>query len=131
MGLLDSILGSIGNRGTGNALLDGVLAMVNNPQTGGLEGLLRRFQESGMGNIADSWVSTGKNLPISADQIQQALGGDTLGSLAKSVGASSGDLSSQLAQMLPDVVDKLTPNGQVPDAGKLGELLGSLRGLVR
>lgn len=126
MGLLDSLLGAVTQRGTGNQLLDGIIAMVNNPQTGGLEGLLAKFQQSGMGNLADSWVSTGKNLPISADQITQALGSDQLGSLAKGLGLSQGDVSSQLAQLLPDVVDKLTPNGQVPDSGSLGELLGSL-----
>lgn len=126
MGLLDSLLGAVTQRGTGNPLLDGIIAMVNNPQTGGLEGLLAKFQQSGMGNLADSWVSTGKNLPISADQITQALGSDQLGSLAKGLGLSQGDVSSQLAQLLPDVVDKLTPNGQVPDSGSLGELLGSL-----
>jgi len=126
MGLLDSLLGAVTQRGTGNQLLDTVIAMVNNPQTGGLEGLLAKFQQSGMGNLADSWVSTGKNLPISADQITQALGSDQLGSLAKGLGLSQGDVSSQLAQLLPDVVDKLTPNGQVPDTGSLGDLLGSL-----
>lgn len=126
MGLLDSLLGAVTQRGTGNQLLDGIIAMVNNPQTGGLEGLLAKFQQSGMGNLADSWVSTGKNLPISADQITQALGSDQLGSLAKGLGLSQGDVSSQLAQLLPDVVDKLTPNGQVPDSGSLGDLLGSL-----
>lgn len=126
MGLLDSLLGAVTQRGTGNQLLDGIIAMVNDPQTGGLEGLLAKFQQSGMGNLADSWVSTGKNLPISADQVTQALGSDQLGSLAKGLGLSQGDVSSQLAQLLPDVVDKLTPNGQVPDAGSLGDLLGSL-----
>jgi len=126
MGLLDSLLGAVTQRGTGNQLLDGIIAMVNNPQTGGLEGLLAKFQQSGMGNLADSWVSTGKNLPISADQITQALGSDQLGSLAKGLGLSQGDVSSQLAQLLPDVVDKLTPNGQVPDSGSLVDLLGSL-----
>ena len=75
MGLLDSVLGSLSQGGSGsrNALLDTVLSLVNNPQTGGLAGLLGRFQESGLGNLADSWVSTGRNLPLSADQIQQAL----------------------------------------------------------
>ena len=130
MGLLDTILGSISQRGSGNPLIEAVLAMVNNPQTGGLEGLLARFQQGGLGNLADSWVSTGKNLPISADQITSALGSDQLGSLASSVGLSQGDMSSKLAELLPDVVDKLTPTGQIPDSGALGQLLGSLRGRI-
>ena len=129
MGLLDSVLGSLSQGGTGaggNPLLDTVLSMVNNPDTGGLAGLLQKFQQSGLGNVADSWVSTGKNLPISPDQLQNALGSGELGSLAEKLGMSTGDVSSQLADLLPGVVDKLTPNGQMPDMGSLGDLLGSL-----
>jgi uncharacterized protein YidB (DUF937 family) len=129
MGLLDSVLGSLSQGGSGsggNPLLETVLSMVNNPQTGGLAGLLQKFQEHGMGNVADSWVSTGKNLPISGDQIQEALGSGALGDIASKLGLSTGDVSSQLADLLPGVVDKLTPNGQVPDMGSLGDLLGSL-----
>jgi uncharacterized protein YidB (DUF937 family) len=129
MGLLDSVLGSLSQGGSGsggNPLLEAVLSMVNNPQTGGLAGLLQKFQEHGLGNVADSWVSTGKNLPISPDQLQNALGSGELGSLAEKLGMSTGDVSSQLADLLPGVVDKLTPNGQVPDMGSLGDLLGSL-----
>ncbi len=127
MGLLDSVLGSLSQQGTGNSLLDGVLAMVTNPANGGLEGLIAKLRDGGLGSIADSWVSTGQNLPVSADQLQQALGGSHLGSLAQNLGLSQGDLSSKLAQLLPDVVDKLTPGGQVPDASSLGDLLGSLK----
>jgi uncharacterized protein YidB (DUF937 family) len=127
MGLLDSILGSLTQGGSGNQLLDAVLSMINNPQTGGLEGLVRRFQERGLGGLADSWVSTGQNLPISPDQITHALGSDQIGSLAERFGLSSGDLSSKLSQMLPQVVDKLTPNGEIPDAGGFGDLLDSVK----
>jgi uncharacterized protein YidB (DUF937 family) len=130
MGILDSVLGAISQRGTGNPLLDSVLSMINNPQTGGLEGLLAKFQQGGLGHLADSWVSTGQNLPISADQITSALGPDRIGSLAQGLGMSHGDLSSKLAELLPGVVDKLTPNGQVPDAGALGQLLGSLKSRI-
>jgi uncharacterized protein YidB (DUF937 family) len=126
MGLLDSVLGTLAQGGSGNQLLDSVMRMVNDPAHGGLEGLVRSFQDKGLGGIVDSWVSTGKNLPISPDQIAQGLGSGELSSLASRLGMSQGDVSSKLAQLLPDVVDKLTPNGQVPDAGSLGELLGSL-----
>jgi uncharacterized protein YidB (DUF937 family) len=126
MGLLDSVLGPLSQGGSANPLLDGVLRMVNDPAHGGLDGLVRSFQERGLGGIVDSWVSTGKNLPISADQVAQGLGSDQLSSLASSLGMSQGDLSSKLAKMLPDVVDKVTPGGQVPDASSLGDLLGSL-----
>jgi uncharacterized protein YidB (DUF937 family) len=126
MGLLDSVLGSLAQGGSGNQLLDSVMRMVNDPAHGGLEGLVRSFQDRGLGSIVDSWVSTGRNLPISPDQIAQGLGSGELSALASRLGMSQGDVSSKLAQLLPDVVDKLTPNGRVPDAGSLGELLGSL-----
>lgn len=129
MGLLDSVLGSLSQGGSGsggNPLLETVLSMVNNPDTGGLAGLLQKFQEHGLGDVADSWVSTGKNLPISGDQVQEALGSGALGDIASKLGLSTGDVSSQLADLLPGVVDKLTPNGQMPDMGSLGDLLGSL-----
>jgi uncharacterized protein YidB (DUF937 family) len=127
MGLLDSVLGSLSQGGAGNPLLDAVLKLVNNPQTGGLEGLVRNFQAKGMGGIVDSWVSNGQNQAISPDQLTAALGSDKIGGIAQSLGMSQGDLTSKLAQMLPQVVDKLTPNGQIPDAGGLGDLLGSAK----
>jgi uncharacterized protein YidB (DUF937 family) len=130
MGILDSILSSFGQRGTGNPLIDNVLAMVTNPQHGGLEGLVNSFREKGLGSLVDSWVSTGQNLPISAEQIQNALGNDKLGDLAGKLGMSSGDLSQKLTEFLPGVVDKLTPTGQIPDASALGQILGSLKGRI-
>jgi uncharacterized protein YidB (DUF937 family) len=129
MGLLDSVLGSLSQGGSGsggNPLLETVLSMVNNPETGGLAGLLQKLQEHGLGNVADSWVSTGKIMPISGDQLQEALGSGALGDIASKLGLSTNDVSSQLADLLPGVVDNLTPNGQLPDMGSLGDLLGSL-----
>lgn len=113
MGLLDSLLGGLGRGGTGTALLDSVMSLVNDPHTGGLQGLVKTFQDRGMGGLVDSWVSTGHNLPVSADQIQAALGGDRLGSLAQGLGMSSTDLSAKLSELLPQVVDKLTPKGRI------------------
>lgn len=126
MGLLDSILGSVSNQGGGNPLLEAVLKLVNDPSHGGLPGLLQSFQQGGLGNIVDSWVSTGRNLPISPDQLEQGLGRDKLGSLAQSLGMDQGELSSKLTELLPDVVDKLTPGGQVPAGNELGSLLASV-----
>lgn len=128
MGLLDSILGSLTQGGgSGNALVDTVLRMVNDPSHGGLPGLVQSFQEKGLGSLVDSWVSTGRNLPISPDQIAHGLGSDKLGSLAQSLGMSQGDLSSKLSELLPGVVDKLTPDGQLPGGGDMGDLLASVK----
>ncbi|MBK7658158.1 MAG: DUF937 domain-containing protein [Betaproteobacteria bacterium] len=130
MGLLDSLLGSLSQSGagsgSGNELLDMVLKLVNDPAHGGLSGLVQSFQDKGLGGIVDSWVSTGQNMPISADQLSQGLGSDKLGSLAQSLGMDQGDLSSKLSELLPNVVDKLTPGGQVPQGGELGDLLASV-----
>ncbi|MBK8322855.1 MAG: DUF937 domain-containing protein [Betaproteobacteria bacterium] len=130
MGLLDSLLGSLSQSGagsgSGNELLDTVLKMVNDPAHGGLPGLLQSFQDKGLGGIVDSWVSTGQNMPISPDQLSQGLGSDKLGSLAQSLGMDQGDLSSKLSELLPNVVDKLTPGGQVPQGNELGDLLASV-----
>ena len=71
-------------------------------------------------------MSTGQNMPISADQLAQGLGSDKLGSLAQSLGMDQGDLSSKLSELLPNVVDKLTPGGQVPQGNELGDLLASV-----
>lgn len=140
MGLLDSVLGAAlggGPGGGGQAdLLKMVIGMLaNNGQAGaaagGLGGLLEQFQRSGLGEVAGSWVATGQNLPISPDQLGQVLGGDQIAGMASQLGMNPGDLLGQLSQMLPQVIDQLTPNGQVPqqiDAGgiDLGGLLGSL-----
>ncbi len=126
MGLLDSILGSVSGPGGGNPLLEAVMKLVNDPAHGGLPGLVQSFQQRGLGGIVDSWVSTGRNLPISPDQLAQGLGSDKLGSLAQGLGMDPGELSSKLSELLPGVVDQLTPGGQIPDAGDLGSLLASV-----
>ena len=121
MGLLDSVVGALagGQSGGNNALLETVLQLINNPQTGGLAGLVRSFQQGGLGEIVNSWVSTGANLPISPEQIQRVLGNSSLQGLAAQLGVSPEQASGSLADLLPQVVDQLTPNGQVPQGGDL------------
>lgn len=151
MGLLDSVLGSAmgalqGNgQGGGSAVLMQVIGSLLSGQQGagsggaagglgGLGALLQQLQQGGLGEAAQSWVSSGQNLPVSADQLQAALGGDRIGALAQQVGLDPGDLAGQLAQYLPQVVDRLTPDGQLPAGGgaDLGGLLGNvLGGLLR
>lgn len=136
MGLLDSVVGAMGQgQGGGgqSALLAAVLGMLTqgsgaNGATGGLGGLLGKLQEGGLGHVADSWVGTGQNLPISPGQLGGVLGNDTLTNMASKLGMDHGDLLGQLSQMLPQVVDKLTPHGQVPQGDVGGMDLGSLLG---
>jgi len=101
--------------GSSNPLAGAVMHMINN-QPGGLSGLVQQFHNVGLGGIVTSWVSTGQNLPISADQLQHVLGSAQLQELAAKAGVSPEVVSSHLTQLLPMLVDKLTPNGQVPAA---------------
>ena len=121
MGLFDSVVGALagGQSGGDSPLLNVVMQLINNPQTGGLGGLVQSFQQGGLGNIVNSWVSTGQNLPISAEQIQAVLGGGKLQEIAAQLGVSTEQASGGLADLLPQLVDKLTPNGQVPEGGDL------------
>jgi uncharacterized protein YidB (DUF937 family) len=116
MGLFDQVVGALSSHQAGgsNALLESVLQLVNNPQTGGLGGLVQSFQQGGLAEVVNSWVSTGQNLPISAEQIQAVLGGSTLQGLAEKLGMSHEQIAGGLATILPQVVDHLTPNGEVP-----------------
>jgi uncharacterized protein YidB (DUF937 family) len=121
MGLLEDLAGkaAAGLMGSSaNPLVHGVYEMIQN-QPGGLPGLVQNFQQKGLGDVVSSWVSTGQNLPISADQITHALGSDTVKNLAAKAGISPEQAESQLANVLPGLIDKLTPNGHTGDAGGL------------
>jgi uncharacterized protein YidB (DUF937 family) len=145
MGLLDSVIGAIGQQqggggGQGDLVgaLMGMLAQSGGAggAGGGLGGLIAKFQQAGLGDVANSWVSTGPNLPVSPDQLGSVLGGDAIAGFAQKMGMNSGDALGQLSQMLPQIVDKLTPNGQLPSGdggglGGMGDLAGMLGGLLK
>jgi uncharacterized protein YidB (DUF937 family) len=119
MGLLDDIANKMA-ADSANPLASHLMEMIHN-QPGGLSGLLQNFHDKGLGELVTSWVGTGQNLPISADQIQHVLGSEQVQQLAAKLGIPSGVVSSQLAQLLPTVVDKLTPSGEVPNQSSLLE----------
>src|ERR1700704_4250236 len=138
MGLLDSILGAMGGKSdaAGQAapligVLSGLLA-----QSGGLQGLAKKFSQSGQDNAFSSWVGMGENQPVSSDQIQKALGSDQITALAARMGVDPALASIFLAEYLPKIVDKLTPKGKVDPtadhqqglAALLPSLLQSLQG---
>ena len=100
-------------------------------QGGGLSGLVAAFQKNGMGEVVSSWVSTGKNIPISADQVQQGLGPELVQKIVGQSGMNTNEACSQLSSLLPNVVDKLTPEGQVPDQNFLDEALAMLKGRLQ
>jgi uncharacterized protein YidB (DUF937 family) len=100
-----------------------------NNQQGGLSGLISAFEQNGLGNVVASWVGTGQNLPISAEQLQSVLGNEQVQAIAQKLGFSTQDVSAHLANLLPQVVDKLTPGGTVPEGNAVGGLMGALKGL--
>ena len=131
MGLLDGLVGNVigsilgGNQAQnplgagvnqaqgGNLLLQIALSMLQ--KNGGLEGVLGKFRQGGLAQQADSWVGTGQNMNISADQLEQVLGSSTINDLASRVGMPADQAGSAMAQMLPDIINRLTPQGQVPE----------------
>jgi uncharacterized protein YidB (DUF937 family) len=123
MGLLDELVGKAtnvfgGEAGSGGAL-EGVMGMLTSGEGGGLSGLVQSFRDKGLGDLISSWVSAGQNLPISADQIQHALGSEQIQRLASQAGLSSVNLSAMLSEHLPGLIDKLTPDGVIPEGGLL------------
>ncbi len=133
MGLLDDVMGMAGMGGAANAQAQqhaGALGMlldyINSPQVGGISGLQQMFQQKGLGGLVASWIGTGQNSPISGDQLQNVLHGNTLQEIAAKTGMDQGQLSSIFSQLLPHVVDRLTPNGQVPDSSALSQMMKGL-----
>jgi uncharacterized protein YidB (DUF937 family) len=112
---LSSILGGLtGASGAGsgsNLLLQLALRMLQ--QNGGLEGVLGKFRQAGMGAQADSWVSTDQNMDVSSDQLQQVFGSGPLDDIAAQLGMSQAQAGTAMSQMLPELVNQLTPQGQV------------------
>lgn len=142
MGLLDSLVGAATNAAFGGQqnnqpaqgglggldpqLLIGLIGTLMN-NAGGLSGLLARLQQAGLGDAAASWVGTGANQPVSPDALGSALGPDLMGMIASQLGGNPQQAAGTMADLLPGLIDQLTPQGQVPaDNGMdaLGALLG-------
>jgi uncharacterized protein YidB (DUF937 family) len=110
-GLLANIMGGSATQGQ-SPLLQVAMQLIQ--QSGGLPGLLSKFEHGGMAEHAQSWTGTGENMPVTGNQLQEILGSGTIGQIASQLGLSHVDASSGLAQVLPQLIDHLTPNGQVP-----------------
>ena len=118
MGLLDGLVGNLVGSVAGNDtkqanLANSVLSMVTNPQGGGIGGILSAFEAGGLGHLVQSWISTGPNLPVTAQQIEQILGSDKIAAMAQSAGLTPDVVKAKLTEFLPAIIDKLTPNGAV------------------
>ena len=128
MGLLDGLESqALGNvlGGSNNPLASGILQMIQN-QPGGLQGMVQSFHDKGLGGLVSSWISTGPNPPITSDQVHQVLGSDQVKALAAKAGISPDTAGAAIAQILPGLVDKLTPNGSVPDHSSVMDLASSI-----
>ena len=113
-------LGNLFGGGSGSATAQPETA--NQPQggfLGGLGNLLQRFQQSGHGDIINSWVGPGENQSITPDQLHQALGPEAVNNLSRMTGAAPNQLLSELSRVLPGVVDRLTPQGRVPEQAEM------------
>lgn len=135
MGLLDDLLKQVGTvpGSTGQATAGGanIFSKLNDAlsRQGGVQGLVNLFHEGGLGNVISSWIGPGANLPVSADQLQQILGGERLSQIAARLGIPVEDAATRLAQALPTLVDKATPAGTLPGATAdiLGKTFGNLK----
>lgn len=115
-------------------LVQVVMSLVSNDgPVGGLPGLMAKFQQAGLGHVLASWLGSGPNQAISGEQLSQVLGSGPLSEIAAQLGVGQGAAAGQLAQVLPGLVDHLSPQGQAPEGGfgNAGDLLGMLGGLLQ
>jgi uncharacterized protein YidB (DUF937 family) len=131
MGFMDElkkvVVGEQGAAGGQSSMLDDLLGMLNDQKSGGITGLIQKFNEKGLGEHISSWIGTGKNLPISADQIRDVLGSDRIKELASKLNIGEHDASKSLADLLPQLIDKLTPDGSVPHQDMLSQGIDMLK----
>src|SRR5215475_13487946 len=112
--IINEVSEQFGLRGKAGPLMTALLTLISNESTGGLQGFLDQFRRAGLGEMVSSWVSRGSNTPVTTEQLDRAIGGDTINRIASNVGAQRGVVASALAYMIPRVVDLLTPEGVVP-----------------
>ena len=126
MGLFDSLAknalgGMLGGKQDPAAMLSGLLS-----DAGGLQGLMGKFQSAGFGDHFSSWVGTGENQPMNADEVQNAVGMDEIQRLASKLGMQTHTVLPLLAQFLPQVIDKLTPKGMIDENHPTGPQIQSV-----
>lgn len=129
MSLFDAINNALGANEAHAGLVTAAMEALGGSSGSGLGGLVEAFQAKGLGDVVASWIGTGQNLPVSAEQIQSVLGSGLVQQLAAGVGLPPEAATALLAQILPQAVDRLTPEGTVPAGGLLGQATGLLRGL--
>jgi uncharacterized protein YidB (DUF937 family)/heat shock protein HslJ len=112
--IINDVSEQFGLRGKAGPTMNGLLILMSNERTGGLQGFLDQFRRAGLGETVSSWVSRGSNTPITTEQLERAIGGDTVNRMTSNAGIARAAGASALAYMIPRVVDLLTPEGVVP-----------------
>ena len=115
---------SAGTSGAAALVLSQVVSMIQS-RPGGLSGLLQSFQQGGLGHLFQSWISTGQNLPITPEQLHNTLGSDWIARITQATGLPQGQVEQHLSEILPQIVNHLTPNGQLPQ-GDIGSELATI-----
>ena len=108
-------------------LTSAALSRISDPATGGLLGLVNTLRQLGLDDVVSSWISTGENKPISSEQVQNALGEGQINQMAQNMGVSHQEVSTGLAGLLPQLIDKLTPDGKLPEGSVLDQGLELLK----
>ena len=128
MSLLSSVLGAVGGKAEEGSEVNSLIAILMPllTQSGGLQGLMGKFSQAGLGNVFSSWVGMGENQPVSGNQIQQVLGSDQVKAIAAKLGIDPAQVSNLMAEHLPKVVDKLTPAGQIDPNADIEQGLSNL-----
>lgn len=108
-------------------LTSAALSRISDPATGGLLGLVNTLRQLGLDDVVSSWISTGENKPISSEQVQNALGEGQINQMAQNMGVSHQEVLTGLAGLLPQLIDKLTPDGKLPEGSVLDHGLELLK----
>ena len=132
MGMLGNLIGGLmGGQQGGGGLAGAIIQMllqggqsggVSGAQGGGLDVLIQAMNSNGLGDVMKSWISTGQNMPISGAQLAQVLGQGKISQLAQQDGIAPHQAPDMLASLLPNIVDKLTPQGQVPAGSDMASM---------
>jgi uncharacterized protein YidB (DUF937 family) len=130
MSILDKMTNMFSENAGGGAAAQLISALMNQP--GGLGGILAKFSQAGLGSVVQSWISRGENMPITGNQVQNALGSDLLGKLAGSAGVNSNSAATMIAKFLPTIVNNLTPDGAMPKGGiNTNQVMGAISTLFQ
>ncbi|MBY0488330.1 MAG: YidB family protein [Gemmatimonadaceae bacterium] len=125
--MIGGLLKQFGGQGSTNGLLAAAVSVLQ--QHGGIEGLVAKFQQAGLGDMVQSWIGTGANAPVTAGQLERVLGHDAVAEVASQAGVSTQQAAGGLASVLPELVNQLTPGGSVP--ANSSELIGTVMGMLR